>query len=202
SCSALVADVASTRSPPSSFTRAAHSGSQARTRSAACAGSVNTVSAAAASAARVLWFIVGSFAKISRQSVVVRAVRAEAHLVLKEELVVDETLARAVLRELQAHPRELARAVVEHQAVLARAVVGGRQGRGVDAVVGRARVEPLGAQADAPARHELVDSLQVPARLHDAVGTGAAGAAHVVDEAAVSRAAQVFALQLEARPRG
>jgi hypothetical protein len=80
---------------------------------------------------------------LSEESVRVRAVRAEAHLVLHEPLRVGAAFARAVARQLDAHARELARVEVEHQRVLARAIGRQRDQAVVRAVVGRARVEPF-----------------------------------------------------------
>src|SRR5439155_25706071 len=131
-------------------------GSHAKTRSAACAGAAIATSAAAARRMRWILFM-------GRLSEAVRTVRAQAHLVLEGPLVVDRAGSRAVLRELQAHARELARAPVEHHAVLARVP-------GFD-TIGR---ESFRAQADAPAAHELVDALHIPARLRGFLGARAA----------------------------
>src|SRR5204862_1659122 len=161
SCSALVATETSTSLPPSSWTSAPHSGSQAKTRSAACAGHASSTSGAAKRARRVLRCIM-SCSCSAKPSVAVRAVRAQAHLVLQEKLVVADAFARAILRELQAHARELAGIEVDHQRVLVRPEAVGDEHARVGTVVRRAGIEPLGAQPRTPARRELVDALQGP----------------------------------------
>src|SRR5664279_5739073 len=198
SCKALVATDTSTRLPPSCCASAPHSGSQAKTCSAACAGMDSSASGAPSRVRnRNRWFMICS----EGRSVAVRAVRAQAHLVLKEQLVVGHALTRLIARELQADARELARAEVEHHRVLARLVVARREEAGVDAVVRRPRGEPLGAQADPPVRHELVDALHIPAGLHGAVVAELIDVVDVVGQIAAARAVQVFALQLEVGPR-
>src|SRR5215468_7752033 len=68
-------------------------------------------------------------------------------------------------------------------------------------VVRRSRVETVVAQTRAPARGELVDALQVPARLRVVVGRGYGRVDRVEDEVAALRAAQVLRLHLELAPR-
>src|SRR5688572_5458527 len=163
SCSAVVATDTSTSGPPSSCTSAPHSGSQASTRSAACDGAANAHNAASNKRTDESRFIMGCPASIP-----VRAVRAEAHLVLQHELVVGGAEARLVARELQPHARELARVVVNHQRVLLRLEAVGAEQPGARAVLRRAGVEPFGARAHAPARHELIHRLHVGAVLRHA----------------------------------
>ena len=126
-----------------------------------------------------------------------RAVRAEGRLVLQQPLVVDEALARAVLRELQADAGEFALAEIHHDGVLGRVEVV-LEARG-QRPVAAARVEALGAQSHAPHRHELVHALDVAARLHLVQRQRAI---RDLAERAVAPALQVFALQLEVRVRG
>src|SRR5580765_1958740 len=98
-----------------------------------------------------------------------RTVSSETENNLKKSLVVGHAGARVVARELQADAAELRRTPVDHGAVARRIVVGEEQRRlsvgQPESVRGRAVVETVVAVADAPARHELVDALQVPARL-------------------------------------
>jgi hypothetical protein len=89
---ALVATETSTMLPPSSWTSAPHSGSQANTRSAASAGMSRAGAALPAPAEGIdacSWLLRGG-----RKSVAVRAVRAQAHLVLKEDLPIGQPFAR------------------------------------------------------------------------------------------------------------
>ena len=101
--------------------------------------------------------------------------------------------------------------VVEHQrrarrpGALQDREVGGAQRAAVDlADARRAGVEPVVARADAPARHELVDRLQVPAALRRAVVAARRRAGRcdgVVAQRAALAALEVLALQLEVAPR-
>jgi hypothetical protein len=90
SWSAVVATETSTSLPPSSCASAPHSGSHAKTRNAACAGATVSASSDARSATSDersdAWFL------RRRRLIGVRAVRAEAHLVLHEPLRVRASL--------------------------------------------------------------------------------------------------------------
>ena len=75
---------------------------------------------------------------------------------------------------------------------------------GHEADVRRARAQPVVSQADAPDAGELVDPLQVPARLARAVVAARRaerGAVEVVGQRALLALPEIFALQLEARGR-
>src|SRR6266487_4445717 len=98
----------------------------------------------------------------------VGAVRAQTHDVLEEDLLVGHVGARLVTRKLQPYAAELARAPVGHHRVARRVV------RGEDRKIRRAersrkagasRIQPVIAIADPPHRDELIDALEIPARL-------------------------------------
>src|SRR5205807_8073698 len=92
-CSPVVAEYTDTLSPPSSCASAPHSGSHAKTLSAAVAGSATTTALNATTNLRIVFmFVTLEF---------VGAVRAEAHDVLEEYLLVGHVGARLVLRKLQ-----------------------------------------------------------------------------------------------------
>src|SRR6185369_8048182 len=200
SCKAVVADVACTSSPPSSCASAAHSGSQANTRSAAWAGAASRASDSSKDSANVLSMNMKVSCR-NRVSEGVGAVGAQAHLVLEEQLVVRQAVARVIASQLQAHPREFARIEIQHQRVLVGLVAGRIEYRRVHVEAGRPGVEPFGAQADTPARHELIDALQIPARLRRAIPAFGGGAGDVGNQRAIAPAAQVLALQLEVGAR-
>src|SRR5438876_840648 len=114
SCSAVVAVYTDTLSPPSSCTRAPHSGSQAKTLSAAAAGSAaNTEPNAMANLRIVFMFVPLEF---------VGAVRAQTYDVLEKYLMVGRVAAGLVARGLQADPAELARTPIDHHRVAGRVV--------------------------------------------------------------------------------
>src|SRR5690349_9377900 len=113
SCSAVVAEYTDTLSPPSSCARAPHSGSQAKTLSAATAGSATAAPSATRSFRIVFMFVTSEF---------VGAMRAQAHDVLEEHLVVGRIRARLVLRVLEPDAAELARAPIQHDRVPGRVV--------------------------------------------------------------------------------
>src|SRR6266700_1315837 len=123
SCSAVVAVYTDTLSPPSSCTRAPHSGSQAKTLSAAAAGSATATELSATTNLRnVFMFVTLEF---------VGAVRAQTHDVLEKYLMVGRVAAGLVARRLQADSAELARAPIDHHRVAGRVV------RGEDREIGR-----------------------------------------------------------------
>src|SRR5580765_3926782 len=102
--------------------------------------------------------------------------RAHAYDVLKENLVVRNSHARVIARELQPHAAELARAPVDHERISLRAVaaedrkIGRGERTGVDQADTRgARVQAVVAVTDAPFGHELIDALRVPTRLPRAI---------------------------------
>src|SRR5438094_3142135 len=99
----------------------------------------------------------------------VRAMRAQAVDVLQEHLAIGHAEARLVRGELQADAAELGGTPVDHQRVALGVVIREQQRRvcrGQPETVGdRAVTKLIVAVADAPLRHELVDALQVPARL-------------------------------------
>src|SRR2546421_328247 len=82
---------------PSSCASAAHSGSQVKTLSAAVAGQASAGASAASKTLRAVFM--GSSERV-------RAMRAQAHDVLKEDLVVRLVHARVVASELQPNPAE------------------------------------------------------------------------------------------------
>src|SRR5215472_17790783 len=89
----------------------------------------------------------------------VGAVRAEADRVLKDDLVVDRR-PRLVAVVLQAEAAELAGAVVGHDAVAHRRVAHVVERRAGEPRARRMRVDLVVTNADAPARHELIDGLR------------------------------------------
>src|SRR6267143_1966306 len=196
SCSAVVAEKTATLSLPSSCASAPHSGSQAKTFSAAPAGHASIAVPNARSNLRRFFMCIALEP--------VRAVRAEAHDVLEKELVVGLVKARVIARELQPDAAELARVPVDHRRVALRPV--GLQDREIrraqrtgihQSDVRRARIKPVVAVAEAPLRQELIHALQIPARLarREPIGQRAAGGDE--REVAVLLAPEVLALQLE-----
>src|SRR6266850_2042330 len=163
SCIGVVAENTESLSPPSSCASAAHSGSQAKTFTAAVTGTAAAPMAKAKSILKSLSMFVASE--------LVRAVRAQAHDVLEEHLGVGQAHARVVASELQPDAAELARVPVDHDAVLLRLVaredreIRRRQagGRGVE--IDRAGAQLIEAISRAPLRQELVDALRIPAGL-------------------------------------
>src|SRR5690349_4291556 len=155
SCCAVVAEKTFTLSPPSSCASEAHSGSQVKTLSAAAGHAMNAVRMVNASFSTVFML----------SSERMRAMRAEAHDVLEEHLVVRLVRARVIARQLQPDPAELTRVPVEHHAVLLWLVAGkDRESRGrIDTHA--AGVEPVVAIAHAPLRHELIHRLRIPTGL-------------------------------------
>src|SRR5688572_22984045 len=101
-----------------------------------------------------------------------RAVRAEAHRVLQGDLVV-RLLARVIAVVLQSEAAELAVRKIHHRAPAARRVlVRERVEHGhAGEVDGVARFETVVPQARTPAWPELIDALDVEARLLAAVVT-------------------------------
>src|SRR5713226_6216278 len=113
---AVMAENTDSLSPPSSCASAAHSGSQAKTLSAAVAGSATTTELNATRNPRIAFmFVTSEF---------VGAVRAQTHDVLEEDLVVGRVAAGLVARGLEADPAELARTPVDHHGVPRRVVCG------------------------------------------------------------------------------
>src|SRR6267143_3679858 len=195
SCSAVVAKKTETLSPPSSCASAPHSGSQAKTFSAAPAGHASIAVPNARSNLRRVFMCIASE--------LVRAMRAQAHDVLEKELVVGLVEPRVVARELQPDAAELARIPVDHRCVALRAVglqdreIRRAQRAGVDEPdVRRARIEPVVAVAEAPLRQELVHALQIPSRLARGEASGERAACGVEREIAVLLTPEVLALQL------
>src|SRR5258706_6670465 len=146
---AVVADTTETLSPPSSCASDAHSGSQAKTLNANAGAAARVQSNAIHPLRRRVFMLVASEP--------VRAVRAEAHDVLEEHLIVGLALARVVARKLQAHAAELARIPVDHDGVALRGVA--REDRKVSRAqraridqtnAGRTRVQLVVAITDAP----------------------------------------------------
>src|SRR3990167_1764526 len=199
SCIAVVAEYTDTRAPASSCASAAHSGSQANTLSAADTGH-ESIENARTRRSLMIVFIVGT-------SEFVGAVRAQAHDVLEQHLIVGGTQPRFVARELQPDAAELARAPVGHHGVAGRVVRaqnrevrGGERARGDQAEFGRAGVQPVVAVAGAPPADKLVHALQVPPRLPrgERAGLGPERLREgVVGQIAVLPAPEVLALQLE-----
>src|SRR5512135_1140213 len=182
-----------TLSPASCCVSAAHSGSQANTLSAA-------------------WTLLLSSNKKSRPnilcmifpfelcgSILVRAMRAHAHDVLHEDLVVRHALPRVVVRQLQPYARELAGVVIRHPGEARRVEgVAGDDIAGVQrAYRCGARIEAVVTQTGAPGWHELIHALHIPAALHDGVAVGDWCAGSVVSQQAVFLAAEIFALHLQ-----
>src|SRR5713101_4750939 len=91
SCSAVVAEYTDTLSPPSSCERAPHSGSQAKTLSAATAGSTANAEPSATVNLRIAFM----FAPLE----FVGAVRAQTHDVLEKYLMVGHVAAGFVARD-------------------------------------------------------------------------------------------------------
>src|SRR6266850_3917522 len=162
SCSAVVAEKTATLSPPSSCASAPHSGSQAKTFSAAAAGHASGTAPNAARNLRRVFMCIASE--------LVRAVRAQTHDVLEKELVVGLVEPRVVARELQPDAAELAWVPVDHRRVALRPVgLQDRESRRAQRAgihqpdVRRARIKPVVAVAEAPLRQELVHALQIEA---------------------------------------
>src|SRR2546425_8155463 len=121
SCSAVVAEYTDTLSPPSSCATAPHSGSQAKTLSAAAAGSATTAEPNATTNLRIVFmFVTLEF---------VGAVRAQTHDVLEKYLMVGRVAAGLVARGLQADTAELARAPIDHHRVAGWGVTRGGSGK-------------------------------------------------------------------------
>src|SRR6266704_3209314 len=95
--------------------RAPHSGSQAKTLSAAAAGSATAELSATTDLRIVFMFVTLEF---------VGAVRAQTHDVLEKYLMVGRVAAGLVARGLQAEATELARAPIDHHRVAGRVVRG------------------------------------------------------------------------------
>src|SRR6266850_6709672 len=199
SCLAVVADTTETLSPPNSWASAPHSGSQANTLSAAHAGHARMPSANPRKTLKIdfMWTALEP----------VRAVRAQAHDVLEEHLVIGLAHARVVARELQADAAELAGTPIDHGGMALRLI------RGEDRKIRRSQrarihqpdrrdpgVELVVPVTDTPLRNELVYALQIPARLprRVAVAHGAQRLAQRIEsKGAVFFAFEVFTLQLE-----
>ena len=136
---------------------------------------------------------------------------AEAHDVLQEQLPIAAARLRAVARQLQPQAAELGERVVDHRARALRREglepreVGCAERAGRHEADGRrARAQPVVSQPDAPDAGELVDALQVPARLARAVVAARRterSAVQVVGQRALLAPPEVLALQLEARGR-
>src|SRR6202165_94975 len=196
SCRAVVAEKTETLSPPSSCASAPHSGSQAKTFSAAPAGHASiAVPNARSNLRRVFMFVALE---------PVRAMRAEAHDVLEKELVVGLVEPRVVPRELQTNAAGLARVPVDHRRMPLRLVgfedreIRRAQRTGIHQPdVRRARIKPVVAVAEAPLRQELVHTLQIPSRLPAGKTVGQRRARGVEREITVLGAPEVFVLQLE-----
>src|SRR5438034_5981324 len=124
-----------------------------------------------------------------------RAMRAKTEDVLQQYLVVGRAGARLVGGELQPDAAELGRAPVGHHAVAARVVLREQQWRLHRRQTGGdvAMAQPVVAVAHAPARHELVHGLRIPARLP----AGVIARRAVEIQIAVLGSPEVFALQLE-----
>src|SRR5882724_13136111 len=129
-----------------------------------------------------------------RSSERVRAVRAQAHDVLEEDLVVGLVHARVVARKLQPDPAEFARAPVDHQRVLLRLVAGeaGEARRSIDGR--RSRVDLIVAITRAPHGDELIHALHIPAGLLGVIAVRDRRARTVEDQRAVLVAMEVLAL--------
>src|SRR5882672_1552533 len=201
SCIGVVAANTETLSPPSSCASAAHSGSQAKTFTAAVTGTAAAPMAKAKSILKSLSMFVASE--------LVRAVRAQAHDVLEEHLRVGQSHARVVACELQPDAAELARVPVDHDAVLLRLVGGedrevrgGPHARIHQPDTGAAGAQLIEAISCAPLRQELVDALRIPPRLSRRQAVGERRTRGVEREAAVLLAMEVLALQLEIVVRG
>src|SRR6266705_2927366 len=145
SCNAFVAEYTDALSPASSCASAAHSCSQAKTLSAAAAGSATMANPDAARNLRIVFmFFTSEF---------VGAMCAQTHDVLEKHLVVRHILARIIASKLQPDAAEFARAPIDHHRVAGRVVAGeDREVRRVERTrkAGSARVQPVVAVADPP----------------------------------------------------
>src|SRR6266852_4216402 len=191
SCSAVVAEYTDTLSPPSSCARAPHSGSQAKMLIAAAAGSAANAAPIAITNPRIVFM----FAPLE----FVGAVRAQTHDVLEKNLMIGHVAAGLVARGLQADPAELARAPIDHHRVAGRVV------RSEDREIRRGErsrkafvpgIQPVVAIAVPPHRDELIDALEIPARLHGCEPARLRRPRRIEGEIAVLLAPEVFALQL------
>src|SRR5258706_4194176 len=106
SCSAVVAEKTETLSPPSSCASAPHSGSQAKTFTAAPAGHASSTAPDARSNLRSVFMCIASE--------LVRAMRAQAHAVLDNEHDDGLVEPRVIARELQPDTAELALNTLDH----------------------------------------------------------------------------------------
>src|SRR6185436_5226476 len=150
------------------FASAAHSGRQAKTFNAANTGEHASINAAAPVNASHLMSVSfqigcaqarGMFEPLRAGSELVRAVRAETHDVLQEDLVIGFVEPGLVARELQPEARELRRREVDHRGgplgiVWLQKRKIGRGQRSTE--IRDAAVKFLVAQAPPPARHELI----------------------------------------------
>src|SRR5688572_1347496 len=155
---AVVAEATLARSPASSCTRDAHSGSQASTLRAARAGAANPRHAAK----RTINLFIGRL-----RSETMRAVSAEAVDVLQDDLIVLDAQHGAILRKLEAKPGKLARRIIEHDRMPIGPVLLGCDRRRAE--VDGAGVKPVVPVARPPSRHELENPLGVPAGLLGAI---------------------------------
>src|SRR3990172_427678 len=199
-CRAVVPVYTETGSPASSCASAPHSGSQAKTLSAAMAGNATMAEPDAPRILRIVF--------MSITSEFVGAMRTQTHDVLEQDLIVGYSETRLVARELQPDAAELARVPIGHQRMALRGVVSqdrkisGREHARVDRAKARgARIQAIAAVADAPLRDKLIHALQVPARLPRGEAAGLRPERRgrgVVSETAVLAAPEVLCLQLEA----
>src|SRR5471030_1380878 len=169
-------------SPPISLAIAPHSGSHAKTLSAACAA----VRGAAASRAMSRTSRVDAMAG---SSIAVGAMGADADDVLQNGLVI-RLGPRFVERVLQAKPAELARRVVDHCALAMRRRAAGVERRAGESAAGIGGGNLVIAQPEAPSRDELIGALDVPAGLVIAAQTEPVQHAGLV-------AVEILTLQLE-----
>ena len=128
------------------------------------------------------------------------AVGAQAHDVLKEDLIVGCIRTRAILGVLQPEAAEFGRRIIDHRGGSSRMII--RQLREVAGVQtsaehGRSGIEPIMAQAGAPAGYELIDTLQIPAGLCVAIAAAISRAVDIVRQATAIGTTKIFALQLQ-----
>src|SRR4249919_4032524 len=184
SCRADVPTLTSTLSPVSSCTSEPHSGSHAKTFIFACAG--DDTSAAVSSNAGIAKSFIGSSSEF------VRAVRAQAGLVLNGDGVVAVVGIGLVVAELQADQAELAVAPGEFRGVAIRIEIV----RDLERIAG-IRPQAVVAITDVPGAVEAVDALEigaaalaVPEHCDRRIGR--------IDEGAVAIVEDVFAAQGDA----
>ena len=133
-----------------------------------------------------------------------RAMRAKAHDVLHEHLIVGVRL-RAVAANLKTHTAELAVRPVEHETCASRRVAEGIEQRGIHTRRAVVRAQLVVTQAHSPLRHKLIYRLHIPTGLRGAVRVAHRRTQyriHVGGKLAVLPAPQILGLNLEIGARG